>query len=160
MRYALSAAAAGALYLGGSARGLPPVVASHFGLGGQADAFMSRGAYLGVMLVAIVVIPLGVALLGRWAAALPDAMVKLPNKAYWLAPERRAATLAPLAARLEWLSVALTAFLSYVHWLVLRANELPAPHLSAAAFAAGLALFVAFALLWAVALWRRFGRSA
>ncbi len=149
--------AAAALFVWISGHTLPEVVASHFDASGAANGFMSRGVYLGFMLALVVALPLVVALSGRLASVLPPRLVNLPNKAYWLAPERRAATLKALSQRTGWLAVLLLAFLCFVHWLVVQANASVTKELPQAPFIVGLALLLAGTLGWAVALHRRFG---
>ena len=75
-------------------RDFPPTMAIHFGLGGAPNGYMDRvkfivlGSFLSFML------PLFIAtVIGVLPRVLPPSMISLPNKAYWFAPERRAATL-------------------------------------------------------------------
>ncbi len=147
---------AGAAFVWLSGGTLPDVVASHFGAYGTANGFTSRGAYTGSMLALVVVLPVVIALSGRLASALPPRFINLPNKAYWLAPERRAATLHALSQRTGWLAVLLVAFLCFVHWLVVQANSSVAKELPQFPFFMGLALLVGATLGWAIALHRRF----
>ena len=137
---------------------LPAVVASHFTANGAANGFMPRGAYVAVMLGVTIVVPLLIALSGRFASMLPIHLVNLPNRRYWLAPERRAATLASLSELSVYFASALLVFLCFVHWLVVRANESQPPHLESAPFLVGLALFVATTIVWLVVLLQRFRR--
>ncbi len=150
-------AVVGALFVWLSGNALPDVVASHFGASGSANGFMSRTAYLGSMLAVVVVLPLVVALAGRLASVLPPRWVNLPNKAYWLAPERRGATLEALSRRTGWLALFLLAFLCFVHWLVVQANANATKQLPQVPFFVGLALLLAATVGWVIALHRRFG---
>src|SRR5664279_3490148 len=77
---------------------LPPVVASHFGPGGTANGFMGKGMYIAVMLAVVVAVPALVGMSGQLVRVLPVQLVNLPNKQYWLAPERRAATIESLSS--------------------------------------------------------------
>ena len=72
---------------------LPPVVASHFGPGGTADGFMGKGAYTAFMLAFVVVVPALVAGSTLLVGVLPTTLINLPHREYWLATQRRAATL-------------------------------------------------------------------
>jgi hypothetical protein len=137
---------------------LPAVVASHFAANGAANGFMSRGAYLGVMLGVTIVVPLLIALSGRLISVLPIYLVNLPNRQYWLAPERRIATIASLSNLSVYFASALVVFLCFVHWLVVKANESQPPRLEQAPFLVGLALFVVATIVWLVVLLRRFRR--
>lgn len=77
-----------------SGQSLPPVVASHFAAGGGADGFTPRNAYLGLMAAISVGIPLLLAICNGLLRFVPPSMVNLPNRDYWLAPERKEETYA------------------------------------------------------------------
>ena len=64
---------------------------------------------------------------------VPDRLINLPNKTYWLAPERREATLLYVSAWLRWFLVLTLAFITLVVGLTLRANLQTPPQLSVAA---------------------------
>jgi uncharacterized membrane protein len=72
---------------------LPDRVASHFDLSGRADGWATRGmfveSYVGVVALMLLVI----AGFGRVAGKIPDEYLHLPNRAYWLDPIRREATM-------------------------------------------------------------------
>jgi hypothetical protein len=143
---ALLAIAAAFILLSGQS--LPPVVASHFAAGGHANGFMSRNAYLGLMLFITVAVPLLLALGHSVVRLVPPHRVSLPNRDYWLAPERAAETFAFLRRHGMLMSAFLAAFLCYVHWLVVRANALHPPRLSESWFIAGLVVFLLTLAVW------------
>lgn len=91
MRKMLLASAAAALFVLLTGRLLAPVVASHFDVAGEPNSFVSRNNYLALMVIVSAGLPLVIAALGRWAASLSDDFLDIPNKRYWLAPERRVA---------------------------------------------------------------------
>jgi hypothetical protein len=76
------------------------------------------------------------------------ARINLPNRDYWLAPERYAETIAFLRAGLIWFGVLLVTFLCYVHWLVVVANSVQPAQLSESRFFGGLAAFFVALLIW------------
>lgn len=134
---------------------LPPVVASHFGVDGQPNGFMSKQVFLLFGLL-----PLGIAaLIGlvvpRVTRAMPVNLINLPNREHWLAPGRKDEALAYLSSYLEWVSVGMLAFFIFVYELVFRAN---AEHtgLANGPFLTGLAAFMVLMLVSLVALARRF----
>ncbi|WP_334159213.1 DUF1648 domain-containing protein [Oryzomicrobium sp.] len=138
---------------------LPSVVASHFDIGGHANSFMPRDAYVWLMLALVVAMPLVTAVIPHWALRNPGIRINIPNRRYWLAPERRAATIDYLARQSVRFSILLLAFLCYVHWLVIQANQavpllLPVPY-----FIAGLVVFLSATLAWLVALTRHFRKA-
>jgi hypothetical protein len=137
---------------------LPPVVASHFGPGGAADGHMGKGPYTAFMVALVIALPLLVASTSLLVRIVPPEMVNLPNRQYWLAPERRAASLAAIGSLLLRFASALAMFLCFVHWLVVQANLVQPPRLPEAWFFGGLAAFGVVTLAWLISLFLRFGR--
>lgn len=131
---------------------LPSVVASHFDIGGHANNFMPRDTYLWLMLAFVVAMPLVIAVIPHRTLRNPGVRINIPNRGYWLAPERRAATIDYLARQLVRFSIVLLAFLCYVHWLVIQANQAVPPQLPVPYFVAGLVVFLGATLAWLVAL--------
>jgi hypothetical protein len=75
--------------------------------------------------------------------------LKMPNREYWLAPERKADTLAFFQSLHCWLAGAVALFVGYMHWLNLRAQQVRPPQLSEGSLYAGIAVLV---LVWIVAM--------
>lgn len=160
MKWLLGAETAGVAFVVMSAWSLPDPVASHFGDEGLANAFMSRGAYVTLMVVLVGALPLVVAgsfaFAHRWSAIGNN----LPNQAYWLDPERQFATLSWLARSAQVFAAVLLVFLCYVHWLVVQANFAQPARMSQSLFIAGLATFFVLLCIWLAALVLRFRRTA
>ena len=150
--------AIGAAFVWWSSGALPEVVASHFGAGGAANGFMPRGQYIGFMLVLVLAVPALIFFAGRLASSLPVRFVNLPHKEYWLAPERRAATLGSLGRFGVWAAYATLATLCLGHWFVVQANLEHPPRLEQAAFIGVLALFFLVLFVGMLVLLRRFFR--
>lgn len=148
--------AAAAIFVVLSSRTLPTIVASHFDASGQANGFMPRAIYVGLMLVIVALGPLLLAVLPMRTFRNPSARINLPHREYWLAPERRASTIDELSRQAVRFSMMLMAFLCYVHWLVVQANQALLPSLSLPWFVGGLLVFLGATLAWIVALMRRF----
>jgi hypothetical protein len=153
---ALAVAAAAFIYA--SSAEFPDVGATHFDAHGRANVSMSRGVYRGYMAFLAVVVPLLVAGLPVWVARRWPMLLNIPNRDYWLAPERSAETLASLRARTALLAIAMIALIGFVHLLVLRANAGDEPELDQQMLLIGLGSFIAFMIGWIVALYRRFRR--
>lgn len=149
---------ASALFVWLTSASLPPVVASHFGASGAANGFMSRSVYLGFMLAVVVLVPTLVALSGQLARLLPASLVNLPNRKYWLAPERKASTATELAKLSLFPACLILVLLCFVHWQVVQASLSQSRQLAAVPFWVGLALFAIAIVAWLVVLQRRFGR--
>jgi uncharacterized membrane protein len=134
---------------------LPPMVASHFDIGGYPNAFMTRAAYARFILGFAVGLPIAiVALLTFVYAGARD--FKLPNRDYWLAPERIARTRAFLIAHGVWFGSLLVAMVCYVHWLELAANRSVPPQLSNQKVSIGLLVFFLITAAWIIVLLRAF----
>jgi hypothetical protein len=141
-----------------SSSGFTDVSATHFDARGHAYPSMSRGVYRGYMTFLVVVVPLLVAGLPVWVSRRWPMLLNIPNRDYWLAPERSAETLASLRARTALLAIAMIALISYVHVLVVRANAGDEPELDQRSLLVGLATFIAFMIGWIASLYRRFRR--
>ena len=151
------AAAAGFVWLTGQR--MPPLVAAHFGVTGAANGYMARPSYLKFMMVFVVLLPLALTVAMGWALRIPGARINLPDRDYWLAPERRTATIAVLLQYMRVFGTALVVFLCYVHWLVVQANDVQPPALDNRWMVGGLLIFLALVIGWTVALRRRFRRE-
>ena len=139
-----------------SAMLMPTSVASHFAIDGVANGFMPRSAYLLLMTALIVVMPLVMVATVGWQAQHGSASLKLPNKDYWLAPERRADTVAYLRVHMTRFGSLLIVFLGGVHGLVVRANLSHPPRLQTVPMLVLVVLFLGATLLWLRALHGRF----
>jgi hypothetical protein len=147
-----------ATYILASAGDLPPQVATHFGARGMPDAWMSRYGYTVYMLAFGVAFPLFIAAaIGALPRVFPD-RVSLPYRDYWLAPERRGATLAYLAAHACWLGCGTSLMAAAFHWLLLRASRLAPPRLEIDLFLAILVASLVLLAVWILALVLRFRR--
>jgi uncharacterized membrane protein len=135
---------------------LPERVASHFGPDGVANGFMPREMYLAFMIGLGVGLPTLVALAVGISVRHASRFINIPNREYWLAPARREATTAYLAAHTSWLAIGLAAFAVAVHLLVIRANRLNPPRLDTDVLIALLAVLAAVLAAWVAMLSRRF----
>lgn len=80
---------------------LPERVASHFDAAGQADGWSSKTAFFVFNLAFVAGMALLFLGLTAWQGRIPSAWINLPHKDYWLAPERRAATLETIQRQVE-----------------------------------------------------------
>ena len=140
-----------------SSPSLPPTVASHFDAAGVPNSFMPRAGYIRFMLALGLGLPLvSVAIL---ALVFSNAnTMNLPNRDFWLAPERIAGTRAFLLTRAAWFGVMMTLLMGLLHYLELNANAQVPVHLSSALFMGTLLAFAAVTIGWVVALRRTFRR--
>jgi uncharacterized membrane protein len=145
------------LYVTGTAPQLPPTVASHFNSAGHANAFMSRDGYTRFILCVAVGLPITVVAIMTAVYSRATEM-KLPNRDYWLAPQRIGRTRAFLVAHGAWFGSLLVILGCFVHWQELSANRFEPPHLSSATFAAGLIAFLIATAVWVAVLMFAFRR--
>jgi uncharacterized membrane protein len=134
---------------------LPTRVASHFDAAGRANAFMPKDAFFVVHLAVLALMALVFLVTPAFIARLPPAMMNLPNKDYWLAPERRAHTVRKLESLLIGFGNVMLLFLLLVFRAAMQANLLPSPHLSGRIWVL-LILLGGFAITWTVRLVRAF----
>ncbi len=135
---------------------MPAVMATHFGGQGRPNGWMTVGgaikfelAIVGLMLFAFVGLP-------KLLRRLDPRLINIPNKDYWLAPERRESSLDALENRMNGFGVVVLLFIGAIHQLVFAANRNPPPVLdNPLTLAAGLSFLAAMAT-WIVMLLRRF----
>ena len=84
------------------------------------------------------------------------ARINLPNKDYWLAPERRDATFAYFRTSFAWYSCALLVTLVLAMGMAIQANFSAPPRMASSVAFAIVGAFVLFNLLWILSLFRRF----
>ena len=133
---------------------LPAEVACHFGAAGQPDAWCGKGEFLSFHLGTIAFLTavfLGVGLALR---KLPDEIINLPNKKYWLAPERRKRTMDGLRIRMLWMGSLTLVFMLDLVGQTFRVHLGQADRLNHAW--ASLGVYLAATAAWAVALHSKF----
>jgi hypothetical protein len=135
---------------------LPDVVASHFNRDGVATGFVPRAVYRAAMLAILLLPALCLVALPRLSLRRPEARINVPNREYWLAPERRAATVVLITQRCTQFGAMLVLFLCYAHWLVVHANREQPPTLSSMSLLVGLVAFMGLTVRWASGLLAHF----
>jgi uncharacterized membrane protein len=138
---------------------LPERMASHFAASGDANGWMTKSQFL--MTYTVILLP---ALflefwLHRRIAATPEKRLNLPNKEYWLAPERRAETFAYFENFFAWYGCAFLLLEVFAMGLAMRANFQSPPRMSTVPIVSAIVAFVVFNALWIVAMLRRFSKT-
>lgn len=131
-----------------TSNGLPALVASNFGASGMANGYMPHDFYVRFMVVLVIGLPTLMVFVTGHVLGSSKVRINLPNRDYWLSPERYAETIAFLRAGLIWFGVLLVTFLCYVHWLVVVANSVQPALLSESRLFGGLAAFFVALLIW------------
>ncbi len=136
----------------------PDRVASHFGVSGRPDAWASKESFMKIYLVAVGFITVLFSGIGCVLRRTSDSLINLPNKDYWLSPERREETMDFLSRRfLGFGSATLLLFLDMFHQSFRvhlgRASALEHP-------AASIVAYVAFSVLWSATMIVKFTRQS
>lgn len=156
MRTLLIAIVAAAGFVWGTSGALPDPVAAHFAASGAADGFVPRIEYLVFMLALVIAVPVLLVGVGRLAGRLPARFVNVPNRHMRLAPERRTAALASVAAFGVRMAYATLALLCVAHGFVVQANRQDPPRLEQLPFVGLVALFLLAAFVGVLFVLRRF----
>lgn len=145
-----------ALHLNWAATQLPERVATHFGTGGRADGWSDRNAFL--LMYALLVVGMSAILggIGLIIGRLPASAINLPNREYWLAPERRADTHARVREQMLVMAGATNLFFLGLMHLTVAANRLSERRLGSG-FWLLFAAYLAFVTGWAVRFVRAYG---
>jgi uncharacterized membrane protein len=123
---------------------LPARIATHFDAQGVANGWMAPGDffafYAGILaFMLVVVVVLAPASIGR----LPASMINLPNREYWLAPERVGETRRKLGNLMAGFGLGVGLFIVYVMQLVLQTAAEGKSTLNAIPAVIGFLVFVA-----------------
>ena len=140
-------------------RNMPPLLATKFDFDGTPVAWMSAGAVQLLEFGLLALFLIGFWLLPRAFAHRPTTYWRIPNKDYWLAPERRAETIEALRGLISWMGIVVLLLFMAVTQLVFDANNRVPPRLASGALIWLLLSFLVFIVLWIWVIFRQFGRS-
>lgn len=101
---------------------LPARIATHFDLRGVPNGWMDRSTHAWGIIGMGIGLPVFFLFILAIIQALDGGGCNIPNREYWLAPERRADTMAFIGRRMIWLSCLLVAFDAGLHALIVMAN--------------------------------------
>lgn len=134
---------------------LPLRVASHFDANGDPNGWAPKEGFMLLNLV-ILLLP-SVALFAGpdLANTKHPERIHLPNKAYWLAPERAAETQRFFRTQISWFACGVLLVLLYGTTEAMNAN-LPNGHFDSTNMIGVIAAFIAFAVIWTLYLVRHF----
>jgi uncharacterized membrane protein len=138
---------------------LPAEVPTHFGAGGQPDAWSSRAGFCWLFLILYLSL---IGILGFVVFAigiLPAGLINIPNREYWLADERRAATLRYVRLSLIWIGLTTTWFFMGIFELSARVAIEQMDSISPQ-FYVLLTAHMLFVLVYCVLIYRRFRKPS
>ncbi|MBQ0930647.1 DUF1648 domain-containing protein [Ideonella sp. 4Y16] len=155
----LATVAAAAAAIWGTGLALPSQIATGFGALGEATGYGERNRHLWMMTLLAVGLPLPLGYGMGLLAGREGQRLSIPQKAYWLAPERRADTLAAMGVRAKVMATLLAAYPLGLHLLIVQAQKLQPPHLPQGLMLALHGALILGMLAWVVELNLRFGRT-
>ncbi len=138
---------------------LPERVATHFGPGGEPDAFSTKESFTLMMLLLVLGMPGFLVLLAKLMPYLPVSMINIPNRDYYLHPDRAARTLVEMETSMVWLAVITEVFMLGLVQLTIQANINGTP-LSMPAFVVLMAVFMVAMIVFCVVLLRRYSHAS
>jgi len=107
---------------------LPERMAVHFRMDGHADGWAHRHQAV-KSFENFMIFPAIFLLLALVMEVAPVSAFHLPYGQYWLAPERRAQTVATIARHVIWMGCLMQGFLAGIYGLTIDANRQTSPHL-------------------------------
>lgn len=135
---------------------LPERVAIHFGLGGLPDSWASNLNSTLLMLGVHALVFVSLYFSPKLLATIPSRWISLPNRNYWLAPERRSEAVAKFSQLMWQFGTAVFLFMLLAGVLTMRANLSAPVRLEEGVLLIGLAVFLAYTAYWTIALLRAF----
>lgn len=151
-------AALAAIYFWSIYAQLPDMVASHFNARGVANGWQPKSVFFAFFAGAVGIAAFLTFGIPAIFSRMPLAMINLPNKDYWLAPERRAETQAFLYGYFAWFGCAVLALAATAVNYALGRNLHPEAQLDIPVFFYVLAGFLVFAIASSIRMVTRFSR--
>jgi len=136
---------------------LPDPIASHFGRDGTPDGWMGKASFLNFAATLLGLFTLLFLGMRFWVAKIPASLINLPHKDYWLAPERREATLEFIGRHMLWFGSATLALFADMFHQTFRVNLGQASRLEHPV--AALVVYFAVVIGLVIVLLVRFGRK-
>jgi len=137
---------------------MPSRMAAHFAADGHPNGWQPRKCFF-LLVVLITGSSAVVAFFAPWQiASKSNDRINLPNKQFWLAPERREQTMRSIAAMMGWFGCGLLFVLISATYLALRANLAVDQRFNSEAMLTVLGLFLTGLVFLIVGFVRRFQR--
>ncbi len=134
---------------------LPEKVATHFGANGQPDGWEDKGVASLMMLGIQLVLPWAIVGIAYATQHLPNSTINIPHREYWLAPERRDASLGRVQRSMTTFACWMSLFAFSINHLTFKANMAAKP-LDMQSFGLVVILFLIGVGVFVVTLLRRF----
>jgi uncharacterized membrane protein len=147
------------IYLTCSTSLLPERVAIHFGAGGQPNGWMSRSTHVVFMGALGMGLPLISVIIAFVIRLVPARFINLPNRDYWLSPERQSQTCIYISRQLIWLACLEVVFFAGIQFLIVEANQMAPVQLPMEMFLPLIGGFLVAVVLWIIVLIRHFAKA-
>jgi uncharacterized membrane protein len=147
-----------AIYFSSYYAQLPAVVASHFDAHGVPNGWQTKSAFFGLFVAMTVLAAVVGFSIPRIVASVPPQLIKLPNKRYWLAPERLAETIEFLGAYFGWFGSAVLVIMILTFDYAIQSNLHPENPPGVSRMWSILVGFLVFMVVWIARMFTRFGR--
>jgi hypothetical protein len=135
---------------------LPSSVATHFGAGNAANAWMTNDGYKLYMVIFAVLLPSFIIYcVGVLPSKFPN-WTNIPNKNFWLVGAQREESLQFLFSQACWLACMMQLMIGGIHFVILDAHRHQPPALNLVIFIPIVAGFLFALSVWIVILYRRF----
>jgi len=151
-------AALAAIYFWSIYAQLPDVVASHFNARGVANGWQPKSLFFEFFAGAVAIAAFLAFGVPAIFSKIPTAMINLPHREYWLAPERREETLAFLNGYLAWFGCAVLLVVTTAVNYAIGQNLHPGKPAGAYFLLCVLAGFLIFAISSSIRILTRFSR--
>lgn len=139
---------------------LPATIAVHFGTSGQANGWSGKASFFTIYAAIEAAIALAGIALAFLGERIPTSFLNMPNRDYWLAPERREESLGFFWTQTIWIEAITLAFLVAIAELVFRANIGDGEPRLSNDFTVIIVVFVAAVVWQSIRILRRFSRPA
>jgi uncharacterized membrane protein len=137
---------------------LPEVMASHFNAHGVANGSQAKPTFFMLLALVIFIPAIPAFIVPRRFPSMPSDSINLPNKSYWLAPERREETWQFFSAQMAWFGCGLLFVLLYAMSEAIDANLPNGGHFNGPGMLYALGAFMLFVVVWMTHLVLHFSR--
>lgn len=147
------------VYVEYSSAQLPERFATHFGANGTPDGWMGKDenvSFVAVMGIGIPWLIVGLGLLTRF---LPNYLFNLPNKDYWLSPERKTQTCLYVCRYIIWMMCITVLLFAGGQYSIVKANQSSPVKMSMSLFGVILFGYLAAMLLLTLPIYQHFSKK-
>lgn len=138
---------------------LPETIASNFNSNGEANGWSSKTSFFALYAGLVALFAATFLLLPRYLGRIPTTYVSMPNREFWLAPERQAETLAFICHQMLIMGNAVMVFFICIMQLVIDANVGGTYRLSSGTMWILLGGYLAFTVAWTIGFITRFTKT-